>query len=162
MATKTVFLREAVAADFQPLLALYRDLDVTHQLLDVGVRSRDDRARLVHLKRSLVDPRTRLVVARNRSEVVGFAIAGFVSQDRDVVIQAISVRRDFRRRGVGSSLVRDVEAWAQDKKSRYVELAVYDFNPEARAFYERLGYLTVSRVMRRDPSFEMISDLVKR
>lgn len=153
MGADIVYLREAVAADFESLLSLYRDLDVTHQLLDVGVRKRGDKERRAHLRRSLVDPRTRLVVARSRNEVVGFAIAGFISRERDVTIQAISVRQDFRRRCVGTSLMRDVEAWAQDKKARFVELGVYEFNPEARAFYEKLGYLTVSRVMRRDPGF---------
>lgn len=157
MGAEMVYLREAVAADFQSLLNLYRDLDVTHQLLDVAVRKRGDRERGAHLRRSLNDERTRLVVARSRNEVVGFAIAGFTSRERDVTIQAISVRQDFRRRGIGTSLVRDVEAWAVDKQVRYVELGVYEFNPEARAFYEQLGYLTVSRVMRRTPGFDGIS-----
>jgi hypothetical protein len=32
---------------------------------------------------------------------------------------------------------------------------VYEFNPEACAFYESLGYLTVQRRMRRDPKFDV-------
>lgn len=150
-----MYLRAAVATDIRAVLALYRELDITHQLLDVRMRRRDDRERRAHLNHSLVYPGTRFVVARSRDEVVAFAIAGFISQERDVVIQAIHVRKDHRRRGVGTSLVRDIEGWAEAKSARYVELGVYEFNPEARAFYERLGYLTVSRVMRRDPGFDL-------
>ncbi len=155
MGLDVIYLRQGVAADFESVLSLYRELDRTHQLLDVSLSTRRDKDRREQLRRALKDPSTRVVVARSRNDVVGFAIAT-ITRSRDVVIQAVAVDREFRRRGIGASLIRDVESWAQEKSARYVELDVYEFNPEARSFYEALGYLTVRRVMRRDPTFEII------
>lgn len=161
MGLDVIYLRQGVAADFESVSGLFRELDHTHQLFDVGLGVRRDKDRRDQLRRALKDPNSRVVVARSRSAVVGFALAGIV-RARDVVIQAVAVDREFRRRGVGTSLIREVEAWAQEKTARYVELDVYEFNPEAREFYESLGYLTVRRVMRRDPAFEMVLPTRKR
>jgi ribosomal protein S18 acetylase RimI-like enzyme len=37
--------------------------------------------------------------------------------------------------------------WALDKKVRHVELNVWEFNKEAIAFYDKLGYETANRRM---------------
>ena len=51
------------------------------------------------------------------------------------------------RRGIGRALLEAVHGWAQAKGLSQVELNVWDFNHEAIAFYEHLGYVTASRRM---------------
>lgn len=41
----------------------------------------------------------------------------------------------------------EVQVWAVAKGAASVELNVYEFNKNARFFYERLGYRTISRKM---------------
>lgn len=63
------------------------------------------------------------------------------------MIGDLVVRKRFRRSGVGQSLVERAHQWALDKGAVQVELSVWEFNKEAIAFYEKLGYRTASRRM---------------
>ena len=70
-------------------------------------------------------------------------------QQRWGVLDGLAVDATWRRRGLGSSLVRAIEAWAIGAGAAWVELSVYDFNAEARRFYETLGYLPLRTVVRK-------------
>jgi ribosomal protein S18 acetylase RimI-like enzyme len=51
------------------------------------------------------------------------------------------VDRDARGQGLGARLLAAASFWAQELwQARYLRLAVYDTTPEARAFYESLGF----------------------
>lgn len=149
-----VQIRQAVAADLPAIITLYRELDSTHQVLDVGLHLRDEKGRAHHVQRALGDKNSRFSVATHSGRVVAFCIASLAQRRPDVVVEALSVNRSFRRTGVGTALMRDIEKWTKRRGARFVELDVYEFNPEARAFYEALGYLTASRTMRKDPTFD--------
>ena len=147
-------LRSAEAGDLKDIAELYTKLDGEHSLLDVTLGQRDTKARRARVREALADQHARVTVVCDDDRIVGFVLASFCARRPDVIIEAIALLSAFRRRGMGTSLIRDVEAWAKGRNVRYVELDVYEFNPEARAFYESLGYLTASRKMRRDPNFE--------
>jgi GNAT superfamily N-acetyltransferase len=72
----------------------------------------------------------------------------FVEQ-RCGVLDGLAVDAAWRRRGIGRLLVRAVESWAVRLGAPWVELNVYEFNAEARQFYEALGYLPLSTKLRR-------------
>ncbi len=74
--------------------------------------------------------------------------AVFVAQ-RWGVLDNIAVLESWRRRGVGTSLTREAERWAQSRDAKWIELGVYEFNDAARAFYRTLGYLPVSTKLRK-------------
>jgi GNAT superfamily N-acetyltransferase len=65
------------------------------------------------------------------------------------VLDNIAVAKTWRRRGVGTALTRAAETWARQQHVKWIELGVYEFNHEARAFYETLGYLPVSTKLRK-------------
>jgi len=52
----------------------------------------------------------------------------------------LAVDPGFRRRGIGSALVREVETRLRARGCLKVNLLVFADNSEARAFYRRLGY----------------------
>jgi diamine N-acetyltransferase len=70
-------------------------------------------------------------------------------QQRWGVLEALVVDSAWRRRGIGARLTRAVEAWALGLGAPWVELNVYEFNQEARRFYEALGYLPLSTKLRK-------------
>ena len=65
------------------------------------------------------------------------------------LLDGLVVDPAWRRRGVGELLARAVEAWALRLGARWVEVNVYEFNDEARRFYEALGYLPLSMKLRK-------------
>jgi GNAT superfamily N-acetyltransferase len=65
-------------------------------------------------------------------------------------IDEIVVRPDRRRQGVASALLDAALAWARDQAGvTAVDLTVWEFNNEARAFYEAHGFETLVRHLGR-------------
>ena len=93
------------------------------------------------------DPGWRCAVCEAEGEIVGFVFA-FVRRLRDhrnmrdadvLLIDDISVREDFRRRGVGRALFAYAEAAAREAGCGRLELTVWAFNEEAMEFYRAMG-----------------------
>lgn len=78
-----------------------------------------------------------------------FADTGLFVPQRYGVIDGIGVTAAWRRRGVATALAHAVERWAHDLDAQWVELGVYDFNQDARRFYERMGYLPLLTKLRK-------------
>jgi len=70
-------------------------------------------------------------------------------QQRWGVLDGLVVEAAWRRRGIGRLLVQQVEAWSIASGAPWLEVNVYDVNPEARRFYEKLGYLALSVKLRK-------------
>jgi GNAT superfamily N-acetyltransferase len=63
------------------------------------------------------------------------------------VLESLVVAPAWRRRGVGKRLADAFEGWALGEGASWVEASVYEFNGEARGFYEALGYLTLRTIV---------------
>jgi ribosomal protein S18 acetylase RimI-like enzyme len=63
------------------------------------------------------------------------------------VLDGIAVDPSSRRRGVGRRLVAGAQQWARARGADWLELNVYDFNRDAVAFYDALGFESTSRKM---------------
>ena len=63
------------------------------------------------------------------------------------VLDGIAVDPSSRRRGVGRRLVAGAQQWAHARGAEWLELNVYDFNHDAAAFYDALGFQSISRKM---------------
>ena len=150
-------IREATLDDYDALCPLFSEVDAQH------------REALPHLFRMPAGPaRTKefisdvtsdenavLFLAERTGEVVGL-IHVLVRDARDIpilvprryaVIDNLIISKGSRRSGIGRSLVARAEQWAAAKGANSVELNVWEFNKDAVAFYEKLGYATASRRM---------------
>ena len=87
-----------------------------------------------------------VVVARDGARIVGFAIMRY--GDDDAHLHLLAVDPDGRRRGLGRRLVAWLEEPALVAGIGSVFLEVRESNHGARAFYERLGYRELGRVVR--------------
>ncbi len=63
------------------------------------------------------------------------------------VVDALVVRATHRRQGIGTRLMEEARRWATEKGADDLELGVWEFNHEAVAFYESLGFTTSVRRM---------------
>lgn len=62
---------------------------------------------------------------------------------RHNVTMGVSLRKDYRGRGIGTQLIRRCLEWARSKGYiRRVQLEVFAYNEEAIQLYERLGFET--------------------
>ncbi len=95
-----------------------------------------------------------LLIAEQQECVVGFLTIRAVAVDhpyvilrRYGVIDHMGVLADLRRQGIGQALMVAAHEWARNQGLTQVRLNVWEFNREAIAFYEALGYTTTSRNM---------------
>jgi ribosomal protein S18 acetylase RimI-like enzyme len=68
----------------------------------------------------------------------------------DAYVEELSVTSAHRRRGVASTLMRALEAWAKDAGARAVLLDTHVTNTDARALYGALGYREIGVILLKE------------
>jgi ribosomal protein S18 acetylase RimI-like enzyme len=152
-------IREANPEDYEELCEVFAEVDTLHlEALPDTYRAPDGPARSEEYLTDLIaDENSALFVADSDREIVGLVkISLREAPDISIMVPrryasigTLVVRQRFRRSGVGRRLMEKAHQWAQAKGASQVELGVWEFNKGAIAFYERLGYTTALRRMRR-------------
>jgi GNAT superfamily N-acetyltransferase len=152
-----VSIRKATEQDYEALCALFAEVDALHRAALPQVFSEPDgpsRTR-EHIADMLANEDGALLVAEMDHGIVGFVHIE-VRTARDVpilvprryaVIDNVMVTEKSRRSGIGAALVDEAQRWASGKGAGTIELNVWEFNRDAIAFYETLGFDTASRKM---------------
>ncbi|WP_299690349.1 GNAT family N-acetyltransferase [uncultured Vibrio sp.] len=103
----------------------------------------------------MIDPVGTFLVAVDDQQVVGFLV-GKVTQNKGVSfikshkvarVNTIVVNDQVQGRGIGKSLMKSFNQWAQARGAVELRLEVMEFNQQAQGFYESLGMETQSRTM---------------
>lgn len=156
--TDEVIIRRARSEDYARTCQLNDGLDELHRdhlpwlfkAPDVQPRSEADFAERIRREDSAV-------IVADAGHVVGIAV-GLLRAAPEFpvfrkqcwgILDGLVVDPSWRRRGIGKRLTHAVEEWALESGAAWVELNVYEFNVEARRFYEALGYLPVSTKLRK-------------
>jgi ribosomal protein S18 acetylase RimI-like enzyme len=150
-------IREALPSDYDGLCQVFDEVDALHregvpavfQEPDGPIRSWE------HVLRMLTDESAALFVAESGHQIVGLVVVllreargiPILVPRRYVQVETLAVREGYRRMGIGRALMERAHQWAQDSGVTEVQLGVWEFNQEAIAFYERLGYRTFMRRM---------------
>lgn len=82
-----------------------------------------------------------VMVREPDNQVVGYVI--FWKIGEEVQVNNIAVHPDFRRRGLGESLLRHVISWVKKEGAQLVTLEVRPSNLAAQALYRKLGFKTI-------------------
>jgi ribosomal protein S18 acetylase RimI-like enzyme len=150
-------IRRATMDDYEALCSIWAEVDNRHadalprlfRRIDGPARSRQRVADL------LADENAAVLVAALGGELLGVVTVTmssspsypmFVSRSW-ATIEDISVRSAHKRKGIGRALMQAAQDWACQRDAADIELTVWEFNKEARDFYEALGYTTVRRRM---------------
>ena len=88
-------------------------------------------------------PTTHWLVAEQDGELVGHAVVSVVAAVSE--LQRISVDVEWRRTGLASALLAEVEGLAAEQGAEQVLLEVREDNEAARAFYGARGYALLDR-----------------
>lgn len=154
-----VLIRTAVAEDYDAVCALYAQVaDVHSQALPQFFRPLEGPA----LPRDffaniLANEDATIFVAEWQDTLIGMIhcyvrtapSVPVVVPRRFAYIEDLVVSEHFRHQGVGQTLIERVHQWAREQGVTEVELNVWEFNTSARSLYEKLGYQTTRRVMRK-------------
>ena len=84
------------------------------------------------------------LVAEYSNNIVGF-IQGFPITDEEWLINAIGVLSDYRRKGIGRKLVKELISCLRRRGWKKVVLYVESDNIPAIRFYKKLGFKEVKR-----------------
>lgn len=150
-------VREANHKDYEGLCNIFTEVDVFHrEALPHIFREPDGPTRTKEFISNIIaDENSALFVAESNNQIIG-VVHIVIRESRDIpilvprkyaVIDNLAVKKEYRRSGIGKSLVEKAQQWAMDKEITQIELNVWEFNKGAIAFYETLGYKTASRKM---------------
>jgi ribosomal-protein-alanine N-acetyltransferase len=92
------------------------------------------------------DPATNVIVVREGSGLIGFAIMQYKDDEGHLLLFAVDAAR--RRRAIGSALLAWLEATALTAGIGVIYLEARIRNSVAREFYRMHGYVEVARVPR--------------
>ena len=105
------------------------------------------------------DPEREIAVAERGGVICGFAILHHIRRpetpfmwERDYLdIDEFGVDEAFRRQGVATELIAFIREYARERGFERLELNMREFNREALAFYESVGFITYRRYMELKP-----------
>ena len=74
----------------------------------------------------------------------------FVIPHAYATLMDLVVSREARGLGIGNRLLLEVEHWARERHLEYVELNVLQENRSAQRLYEKHGYMTAVKTMKKN------------
>lgn len=83
-----------------------------------------------------------ILVAENEGELIGYieGHGGSLKRNRYSVYVVIGVLREYRNSGVGTELLKTLEAWAEKREIHRLELTVMEHNRPAMMLYAKQGF----------------------
>jgi ribosomal protein S18 acetylase RimI-like enzyme len=150
-------LRRGRHEDWPGVQTLLREVDELHAALAPSFFRSAPRAEL-EWRRLLADPNALAAVAVEDSQAA--PLVGMVSARvydtpaepsmlprRRAHVETLVVAARCRRRGIGRRLLASAGEWARARGAVEIVLTTWAGNDAADAFYERLGYRVLSRVL---------------
>jgi GNAT superfamily N-acetyltransferase len=149
-------IRRAATSDWAEIRGLLREADELHVRIAPEYFRAAARAE-AEWRRMLDDADARVLVAESAREsdgVIGVVSARLYDTPPDPTllprrrchVDTLVVASAARRRGVGRALLEALGGWARSRGAVELLLTTWAGNPAAEAFYERLGYRTLSSV----------------
>ena len=152
-------IRPAASSDFKRLAKLLDELDEFHRRgrPDLFVKPQGPARGFGEIEALIAGPDSTILVAEDSAfpHLIGLATVRiretpalpFQPARRIAEIAHLGVARHARRHGVGRALMREASAFAAVRGAAALELSMHEFNAGAIAFYEALGFRTVTRRM---------------
>ncbi len=147
----SISVREATVADAAALLAHLKAL-VGEPGINIPLAPDEVTTTLEQEKALLEDihdsPRAIMLVADAGGAIVGELSLKAISSRRavqHVATLGMSVKQEWRGKGVGRALMADAIAWAPTAGIKRIELYVYCRNAPAIALYEKFGFAVEGR-----------------
>jgi bifunctional DNase/RNase/N-acetylglutamate synthase-like GNAT family acetyltransferase len=149
-----VYIKLADRNDAEIILALSMEVQQMYAtaLPHLFKTSEDSALSVSDLTELLADTNHHFFIGYEADKAMGYVHAHVVNQPETTSYQArnyiyvynFMVKEGYRQKGYGKRLLEVVQSLAQDKKLDTIELDVWSFNAEARAFFTKQGFMIQS------------------
>ena len=143
-------IRRAVSTDSLLLSSLCMDVQSLHaeNHSDVFKTPANEGFAASFFAEMLAEPAVTIFIAEENKEAVGYVFCQLIERPespftfavRSLHIDQISVRPAAHSQGVGAALIQQAELLAKQLNVQRIQLDSWDFNLNAHAFFERLGF----------------------
>ncbi|MDX8046663.1 GNAT family N-acetyltransferase [Gracilibacillus sp. S3-1-1] len=137
-------IRQISLEEAKQLLELVRQVeqDAPYMLMEAGERKMTVEQQANMIQKMNSEENSTILIAEEDHQLVGylFAIGGNARRTRHVVYLVIGIASDYRGRGIGTVLFKELEQWASEHKISRMELTVVTLNKSAVALYEKMGF----------------------
>jgi len=150
---------KAKPQDYDGFLVVFREIEKLHRI-NVSwkfIKPKSESYAKKYFLETIHNKKGVFLLAKDKEEVIGYIFAfkktarkvPIIKQTKWVEVDVLSVRSDYRNKGIGELLMNKVEIWAKKSKISSLELNVWCFNKGAVKFYEKRGYDTYNLKMRK-------------
>ena len=139
-------IRKAIVTDIEKILFL------EDQVFEIHLKARPDYVKnksvnYDYLKKIIEENNKEIFIAEENNEVIGFCIIHIYELKNhpifhdmiNIEIENICVDKNHRKKGTGKRLFEEVKLFAKNNNARFIELTVWEFNQNAKKFYENMG-----------------------
>jgi len=141
-------IRDATEEDLKGIVELWEMLVEQHRTYsDHFAIARDGRRKWArYLRQKFTERSTKLIVAEEKGELVGFMMCllspqeSIFAEKATGVVSDAFVRKDRRKKGVMKEMLRVALRWFDKNKMKSAEVSVAAANLEARAAWGQLGF----------------------
>jgi ribosomal protein S18 acetylase RimI-like enzyme len=151
-------IRKGRTGDVERLVELWKELIDHHRDFDRGYSNFVPDVEEVQAKfygKVIRSRRSVMLVAEDDGAIVGFLFGSIASRppvfkiQKHAFIGDLLVSRKYRRKGIGKMLVDGFESWGKEREAKFMTIAVYPENREGMAFWEEIGFLDNSSIIKR-------------
>lgn len=137
-------IRQLKEEDAEQFLELNKQLDDTgYMLYDPGERQMHAENQRQAIAKMTVEPSTHFLVAVEDEALMGFigVLRGKLTRNRHSAYLVLGVDKNYRGKGVASSLFESVFSWSQMQGISRLELTVIKHNHPAFNLYRKMGFI---------------------
>ena len=151
-------IREANAGDLDALNEINREVQTIHHRIDRLIFKNSKEADIrAELKSLIDDQKCGVLIASTNDIMLGFISyrertlpeSGLTNEIPMIFIHHIGVKSIYRKQSIGTALMDAVFKIAHLKNIERVQLDVWTLNLDAKSFFQKRGFRTISEIMMR-------------
>ena len=150
--------RNATIADYETILELKIQVHDFHvgNRPDFFTDTEDPFDKTIY-EELLAFPEIQVFIIEDKNRIYGYAITKIlkfennpiINNQQRLFIEDICIDLNFRKRGIGSLLMKELESICKSKGYRCLELNVWAFNTSSIDFYKKFGMKTIMHRMEK-------------
>lgn len=90
------------------------------------------------------NPKTRVLVVEQEDKNLGFISVSLPYWDRIAIIQHLIVKKEYRGKGIGTSLLKEIIGLCKSEKMKKVTVQTALWHLKAIQLYKKLGFIPVA------------------